>query len=227
MMRWAVPGLFAAMALAAGGRALAPVEVALAKPSARAGLIALYYVLRVAVAIAFACFTIRRAEPHRRARDPVAFIACAAAMLLVLPFGGPGRNTAISLVLAGDLLAVAAGAWLLASVLVLGRCFGVLPEARGLVTRGPYRLVRHPVYLGEIAAVLGLALAAGEAWMFAVLALFVGAQLVRMTLEERALRAAFPEYEAYAARTARLLPRVRMSRQYGVEARPAPWSSST
>ena len=48
---------------------------------------------------------------------------------------------------------------MLVAALALGRCFGVLPEARGLVTHGPYRLVRHPLYLGELAAMGGLLVA--------------------------------------------------------------------
>src|SRR5256885_15200458 len=112
------------------------------------------------------------------------------------------------LALAGEAIATVSCLWLLASVLALGRCFGVLPEARGLVTRGPYRAVRHPVYLGEIAACAGLALAAPSLRNGLVLAVFVGAQLVRMGFEERALTHAFPEYAAYAERTPRLIPRL-------------------
>jgi protein-S-isoprenylcysteine O-methyltransferase Ste14 len=212
MSRWTVPGLFAAMAFAAGARALAPLEAALAHASLRASLIALYFLLRVGVAVAFATFTLRREEPHRHAREPLALLACAAAMLLVLPFGGPGRGASTAMVFVGDLLAVGACAWLLASVLALGRCFGILPEARGLVTRGPYRLVRHPVYLGEILALLGLTVSSGTASSILALVLFVAAQAVRMRLEERALTAAFPDYALYAARTARLLPRLARNR---------------
>ena len=50
---------------------------------------------------------------------------------------------------------------LLASVVAvasLGRCFGIFPEARGLVTHGLYRWSRHPVYLGEYIAVGGIVL---------------------------------------------------------------------
>jgi protein-S-isoprenylcysteine O-methyltransferase Ste14 len=96
---------------------------------------------------------------------------------------------------------------MLASVLALGRCFGVLPEARGLVTRGPYRVVRHPVYLGELGAAAGLVAGAPDRWNLAAMAAFVSAQFVRMRLEERALQREFPEYAAYAAGTPRLLPR--------------------
>ena len=100
-----------------------------------------------------------------------------------------------------------AGYWALKlSVLALGRCFGVLPEARGLVTRGPYRLVRHPVYLGEIAACVGLLLAAFSVWNVGCFVVLCAAQWVRMGLEERALEDTFPEYAAYAARTPRLIP---------------------
>jgi protein-S-isoprenylcysteine O-methyltransferase Ste14 len=57
---------------------------------------------------------------------------------------------------AGGLVLVTLGACLnLASLLSLGRCFGVWPALRGLATRGPYRLVRHPMYLAYVLADLG------------------------------------------------------------------------
>lgn len=94
--------------------------------------------------------------------------------------------------------------WSLAS---LGRCFGVFPEARGLVTRGPYRWVRHPVYLGELISAVGLLVTKPHPLVLALFLLFVLFQYWRTVYEERALSEVFPrEYPAYRARTGRLVP---------------------
>lgn len=205
---WAVPGLFAIAAVITGAHATRSIGNALAEPTTRAWLIALYAALRAGVAFAFAFFTVGRATPKRPARNPIAFIACAMAMAPVIAFADPGTSVPNGVVLVGDMVAVAFCLWLLVSVLFLGRCFGVLPEARGVVRRGPYRLVRHPVYLGELGAWAGLAIAAPSVANGGVLAWLIVAQVVRMRLEERALAEAFPEYVAYASRTPSLIPRL-------------------
>src|SRR5262249_45824424 len=56
----------------------------------------------------------------------------------------------------GGLVLVTLGACLsFASLLTLGRCFGIRPALRGLVAPGPYRLVRHPMYLAYVLADIG------------------------------------------------------------------------
>jgi protein-S-isoprenylcysteine O-methyltransferase Ste14 len=207
----AVPLLFLVLAASTGIHTGENLSHAVTAPSGRAWLLAAYGILRTGVALAFALFTFGRATPHRRARRPVAFLACAAAMGAVVAFADPSPSTPEGVVIAGELIAVCFCAWMLTSVISLGRCFGVLPEARGLVTRGPYRLVRHPVYLGEIGACTGLAVAAASPLNAALLAVLVLAQLVRMGFEEQALEEAFPvDYAEYASRTPRLLPLIGM-----------------
>jgi protein-S-isoprenylcysteine O-methyltransferase Ste14 len=74
------------------------------------------------------------------------------------------------------------------------------------VTHGPYRLVRHPLYLGELGAYAGLALASPSGRSFAGAIVFAIAQAIRMRMEERELTRVFPEYASYARRTPRLVP---------------------
>ena len=71
---------------------------------------------------------------------------------------------------------------------------------------GPYHLMRHPIYLGEMLAGFGLVLPTLLSWDAAVFAVFIGAQLARTIFEERMLAATYPQYEAYAGRTSRLIP---------------------
>ena len=103
------------------------------------------------------------------------------------------------LLLTGTLLAL----W---SALTLGRNFSLLPQARTLVTSGPYRFVRHPMYAG------GLLIALGEVWLrlsplvVGLNLVFLAAQLLRLRYEEDLLARTFPEYTAYRKRTSALIP---------------------
>jgi protein-S-isoprenylcysteine O-methyltransferase Ste14 len=207
--RWTVPAIFAIAAASTGVHTAASVSHAMAYSTARAWLLALYALLRMGIALAFVVFTLDRKKPQRLSRSPLALVTCAVAVAAVVAFAGPSSSAPEAFVIAGDTLAVAFCVWLLVSVVTLGRNFGVLPEARGLVTRGPYRLVRHPVYLGEIGACVALALAAPSLYNAIVLAALMVAQAIRMVLEENALAQAFPEYRRYASRTPRLVPRWR------------------
>ncbi|HYM84691.1 MAG TPA: isoprenylcysteine carboxylmethyltransferase family protein [Candidatus Dormibacteraeota bacterium] len=78
-----------------------------------------------------------------------------------------------------------------------------------LVSDGPYRLVRHPGYLGTLLTWFGFALTSRSAVVVGLIGLVFGrAYARRIAAEERLLRRELPGYEAYAARTKRLLPGV-------------------
>lgn len=213
--RLLVTGVFLVLTAATGMGAVDAAREAVTLGSLHGWAIALYAVLKLAIVLAFSVFVFTRDPARRPSRDPVAFAACAAAVGAVVLLRRPGASADTILVLAGELVTVAACAWLLVAVLALGRCFGVLPEVRGLVTEGPYRFVRHPVYLGELGACAGLVLAAPSLWNLGVAAVFIGAQAVRMRLEEHALAAEFPEYAAYAAETPRIVPALPRRRGLG------------
>ena len=89
---------------------------------------------------------------------------------------------------------------------VLGRSFSIFPQARGLVVRGPYRFIRHPLYLAELVTVLGLMLQFAMPWSLLVALAVIVAQFPRMHYEEEVLSAIYPEYRAYMKHTARLVP---------------------
>jgi protein-S-isoprenylcysteine O-methyltransferase Ste14 len=213
LSRLVVTGIFAAMTGATAVSVSAAAQDALSDPRARSWAVVGYTALRLAVVAAFSYFVFVRAPSRQPSRAPVALIACTIAVAAVVLLQKPAEEGSAALVVAGDLVALASCAWLLASVLTLGRCFGVLPEVRGLVREGPYRVVRHPVYLGELGAFAGLVLAAPTTWNLVVAALFAAAQAVRMRLEERALAAEFPEYAAYALATPALIPVLGVSRR--------------
>jgi protein-S-isoprenylcysteine O-methyltransferase Ste14 len=93
----------------------------------------------------------------------------------------------------------------------LGRNWG-MPMSRKeqpeLITSGPYRFVRHPIYTGLLLAMLGSAIGVNISW--AVLLIPVGAFFIYSArLEEAVMLQQFPEqYSAYMARTGMLVPRV-------------------
>jgi protein-S-isoprenylcysteine O-methyltransferase Ste14 len=109
---------------------------------------------------------------------------------------------------AGYTLVLAGTAWAVWSLRFLGRSISVIAQAREVVDRGPYRLVRHPLYVGELVASLGVALVANNVWAFCFWVALCGLQAYRALREEQVLLQALPGYRYYRARTAALLPGV-------------------
>jgi protein-S-isoprenylcysteine O-methyltransferase Ste14 len=91
----------------------------------------------------------------------------------------------------------------------LGRNWGMPMSEKDqpeLVTSGPYRLVRHPIYSGLLLALLGTALATNVYWLIALVVLG-GYFVYSATVEERLMTSAFPAaYPSYRAKTKMLIP---------------------
>jgi protein-S-isoprenylcysteine O-methyltransferase Ste14 len=124
--------------------------------------------------------------------------------LLLRPQGahpGWGVQAGLGLQLLGLALAVA-------SLAALGRSFGFVAADRGLVTRGPYAVVRHPVYAAYMLIQCGYVLQAVSVRNIAVLAVATGCNAGRAICEERVL-AERSDYAAYRKPVRRrLLPGV-------------------
>ena len=122
------------------------------------------------------------------------------------------RPSGLHLALAGKagvtLQVIGLATWML-SFARLGRSFGLVAADRGLVTSGPYRLVRHPLYLAYVVTQFGYLLQSISIRNGLVLAFTWACQMVRATAEERHLLATVPTYSDYLKRVRwRLIPGV-------------------
>jgi protein-S-isoprenylcysteine O-methyltransferase Ste14 len=93
----------------------------------------------------------------------------------------------------------------------LKRSFGLRPAVRSLVTSGPYARIRHPLYLGEIVHIFGIAILSATPIGLYLFAVGLAMQIARAKLEERKFLRTLPVYAAYKGRTGFLWPRLRRS----------------
>jgi protein-S-isoprenylcysteine O-methyltransferase Ste14 len=120
--------------------------------------------------------------------------------LLMRPSDAPGATQI------GVAVQVVGLALLVAALLSLRRSFAIVPANRGIREGGLYRIVRHPIYLAEITAFLGLVLANPSTLNAALWLCACVLQFARACAEERFL-AADPAYRAYLAKVRyRLVP---------------------
>ena len=162
----------------------------------------------------------RRGRPQAQARQggsdraPLAANLAASGLFfpsLLIFSGSPADSTALLLALSGSLLALAGAALVLRSRAELGPAWSFVPKAdqdAGLVTTGPYRLVRHPIYLGLALLAMGEALAFGS-WPALVIVLsgIVPTFAWRACAEEKLLSRTFGErFAVYQRRTKMIIP---------------------
>lgn len=89
----------------------------------------------------------------------------------------------------------------IAGKVTLGRSFGLVPANRGVVVRGPYALVRHPIYMGYLLTHVAFLVAHPGLANIALLVVADAALVVRALFEERVL-CGDAEYRAYCRRVA-------------------------
>ncbi len=92
----------------------------------------------------------------------------------------------------GQIMTVAGLGIVIYALCSLGKSFGIAPADRGLVQAGPYRWVRHPMYLGELLSLGGAVLLAPTAWNIGVLLILLITILLRIHWEEALLQGYVP-----------------------------------
>ena len=114
--------------------------------------------------------------------------------------------------MAGTLAGLVGAAFSIWALSYLRRSFGLRAAVRELVTSGPYRWARHPLYAGEIVHILGIAILSGKPAGLYLFVVAVTLQVVRAKIEERKFLRTVPEYRAYLDSTGFLWPRLRKAR---------------
>jgi len=148
-----------------------------------------------------------------RRRAQIVDRSAAAAIMTTLSLAGPPLlRVGDAAPLTPDLVTATASAAGLLLVVVgkvaLGRSFGLVPANRGVVVRGPYTLVRHPIYTGYLVTHLAFLVAHPAPWNACVILIADTALIVRALMEERVLSADV-EYQSYCRRVGwHLVPRV-------------------
>jgi protein-S-isoprenylcysteine O-methyltransferase Ste14 len=144
-----------------------------------------------------ACFLTRRPSVTVSAR-PLDWTLALAGVLLpffLRPADVPAGTAWLGRPLHAGGLALAAVA-----TAFLGRSVGLVAANRGVRSSGPYRWVRHPMYLAQAVAMVGFVLCHATPWNVALLAAVLAAFYGRAVVEERVL-AGDPAYRAYRAGT--------------------------
>jgi protein-S-isoprenylcysteine O-methyltransferase Ste14 len=163
----------------------------------------------IAFLVLLAASVVLRARPSGKAHGFEPRVSALLGSFIVYAFSlFPRRDLSVSAELVSTSLTLVGSAAAVFVLTQLGRSFSVMAEARRLVTSGVYHIVRHPLYLAEQLAVIGIFMQFRSLWTALLLAVQIAFQLRRMHNEEVVLTETFPEYAAYRQRTYRLIPGV-------------------
>lgn len=131
------------------------------------------------------------------------FITQVVLILLIAYLGGVWGNVY------SNIITIFSGAVVLWTIASLGFYAHPLPEVKEgqkLVTSGPFKFVRHPIYSAGLLLTLAWAANRPSALVFAAWVALLILLLLKMRLEERSLLKNFPEYAEYKKKTKKLIP---------------------
>ena len=157
---------------------------------------------------------VAKREPASRVGIALQMVGLALVWMIQRPFPRAGvalGPVEITLDVLAPVLSFASGLLGISAVRTLGRQWSYtarLVEDHKLVTEGPYRLVRHPIYTGMFGKLIATNFAYGH-WLGLLLAgsVFVVGTIIRIRSEEKLLREAFgSQFEEYARQVPAFIP---------------------
>lgn len=148
-----------------------------------------------------------RAHPSRSRSSVIGYLLMVLGLIILAVTRSLFSRAAPAIALQG--LAVALMVWARITFGLRSLHLEATPTAGGLVTHGPYRWLRHPIYAAVIwFATGGVIFNPLTGMSLGALGLIVGGAAIRMRSEEQLLRQVYPAYADYAARTKRVVPLV-------------------
>ncbi|MCK8608341.1 isoprenylcysteine carboxylmethyltransferase family protein [Agromyces sp. C10] len=178
---------------------------------ASSGLAGYLYVAYLVLLIAFYVIAVvllvvrAPAKAERRGFAPRAAAYLGTFLPMTLAFAG-GSEVPDGVAVFAVVLMTLGMAFTVYSLVVLGRSFGVEAKVRTLVQHGPYRLIRNPLYVGEMVVLAGAVCFSPSLAKVGILIVIGAIQVYRAIQEERLLEEHVPEYTAYKLRTKRFVP---------------------
>jgi protein-S-isoprenylcysteine O-methyltransferase Ste14 len=153
-------------------------------------------------------FSVIRLRPRALSGNPVDWLLGTAGTSLPLFASAEGAQSAL-VPLQFCAVIMLAGLYIeISAKLALGRRFGIVAANRGIEIAGPYRFVRHPMYVGYTMVHVGFLMAFPSLWNAVLYSAELSIQLARLLREERLLKQD-PGYREYASRVPyRLLPMI-------------------
>lgn len=109
----------------------------------------------------------------------------------------------------GSIIAIILGDFIIVwGLFYLKRSFSILTEVRSMVQKGPYRWIRHPMYLGESLSILGI-LFLSPSWFNIIVAVsFIVFLRIRAYYEEQKILAVYPDYANMLQNNGAFLPKI-------------------